>query len=254
MAKMNVTRTRQSNRRPRWRRPLPLLAAVGILAAGAVFVLDAVTTESSPPGSANTFGPLDSFASGFSQPIAGVETSLAEARVDAAFPKIPVLPSLGVTNPCDGSSDTLTLVHSYVSVVDVGAADVLGFVYSDGVWMSISSPKLYSETAFAGSELASLDRAFPDPADRPADLSVTDVRGHVAWAKELSDTFACPQANPRPAANPSPGLSGLAELPPVFNPLQTASLRWIENGVVVHLVGPLPLEELMKVAEVLEWQ
>lgn len=236
--------------RGRRRAQVAILAIAAALFAAAAFAWgkSGVDREDERVGAAAIGG------AGFVQPVAGVETSLANALVDASLPAVPVLGSIDVPDPCTGSSAPLVLLHTYVSVDSPNSADILGFVYSSGVWMSLSTLDQFdSDLIDQSGELVPVEQALSED-DRPKDLVTGTVNGHVAWVRELSPSFSCTDDGVENGVETTPGAPVPGSAAPIYDPTLTASIRWVENGAMIHLVGPLSLDELTKVAGSATWE
>ena len=188
-------------------------------------------------------------------PIPGTQTTLAAAEAAAAFQEVPLLTPVTVKDPCTGAAEQVELLETWVNSVAADSSKQLGFVYTDGVWMSVSSVESFDTDAIKGGELAPLDSVF-SPDERPTSLRDAEVRGHAAWVKDLSSDFSCKDAVAVVGSDSVPGPTDAPPIPSsdrVFDVTQTASLRWVENGVMVHLVGPFSIDDLTAIADGVTW-
>ncbi len=193
-------------------------------------------------------------------PIPGVQTSLSTAESAAAFPAVPLLPSSTVSDPCTGESSQIELLETWVNTEAEGKSKQLGFVYADGIWMNATSLDQFDSGVTQKGELAPLDAVFSE-ADRPSELKDGVVRGHPAWVKELSPDFACDHtiavSGDGSASMETDAPSSIGPMDPtdhrIFDVTETASLRWVEGDVMIHLVGPFTVDELTGVAKSLTW-
>jgi hypothetical protein len=188
----------------------------------------------------------------FAGPIPGVRTTLTVARSAVTFADFPSLGSPTVKDPCVDATSPLQLLETWVNTETAGTSVQLGFVYSHGVWMSVAPAETLAHHAFdPDGELVSAEKFFAG--EEGARLRSATVRGHVAWVKGFSSDFSCEtDAAPIEAG-------GQSQAPPVdgtdtnsvriFDPTKTASLRWAERGLVLHLTGPFTVDELSQIAE-----
>ena len=187
----------------------------------------------------------------FDAPIPGIETDLATARASAAFDGVPILPRVSLTDVCTGEPTPLQLLGVWTRTADPGSSGQLGFLYSNGVWMSAEDVKEYDAEVMEGVELRPIDDVIDASS---TSLFTSNVDGHVAWSKDLSPYFSCPDATDDPnVTSATPGAPSPHERR-IFDPTLTASLRWVENDVMIHLVGPLPLSDLRQLAEGITWK
>ena len=107
------------------------------------------------------------------------------------------------------------------------------------------TPKAFYSTSIANDELVPLAQAF-DASDYPAELTAGTVRNHIAWLNEMDPGLKC---NDEDATAPD-AISSVAPQTEIsrFDQTQTGNVMWVENGVVVHLVGPFPIERLISLA------
>jgi hypothetical protein len=140
-------------------------------------------------------------------------------------------------------------------------SDQIGTTYSGGIWLAATPVSRYSPEIQKLGELPSIASFFGDEA--PSRLVTTEIRGHTAWEADLSRDFSCASGLPvsggpaengqRPGASPSPDNSLLASA--VFYPsTESADVMWVEEGYVVEVSGPLPVDELAGLASRIAWQ
>jgi hypothetical protein len=228
-----------------WGRGVAL--AVPLVIAGSLFVLaDGDHAQDRGEGS-SYLGVSRAVA-----PIPGALTTLAEAEGLVDFP-IPVLPQTILPDPCSGVKTAISIQQVWASTDDVPKDSMqVGVTYTHGLWMSINSLGLY--TFADAAEIPPVEEVF-DPADFPQGLYDTQVRGHPAWAKDFDPDFKCAQQNPGGHAHvtttPDPPTNEATAL--LYDPRVTGSIRWMENGAVIHLVGPFTVGQLIELADGLSW-
>lgn len=194
---------------------------------------------------------------GLTNPISGELLSLAEAQDRAPF-SLPVLPGVEIPNPCTGKAEQLQLLEVWASAEGTTPQDrQVGMVYSGGVWVMVESVGRWSETIQKAGELPSVDAL-----DEPGRLIDARVRGHNAWTVEAKPT-PCEEVNrasPPQVVGPSPNPGVSPTVDPsdtkpavLYDPARTGSIRWVENGLVIEIVGPLSVKELTDLAEGLSW-
>jgi hypothetical protein len=190
------------------------------------------------------------------QPIAGEAVTLPEAQTRVDFP-IPVLPAAALADACnDQGPAPLTLLQVWVSSFAEGEeyAPQVGMNYSHGIWVSLSP--LSSHTFGDVEELPAVEDFFDPGWSYPDGLITGVVRDHVAWKAPISPDFDCgsgSQVPGVPLGEVTPLPVPEVEAPPVgavmYDPLQTGSIKWLENGVVINLVGPYPTDILSAIVE-----
>jgi len=223
------------------------LAVVGYLAI----------TRASP----RTTGPVETHpfveSMPWSGPIPGSKADLATVLSSSTF-SVPLLSETTVTNPCTGTTDTLRLLGSWTQSTEIGSSAQIGFVYSDGVWVSLAPVSEFRGDAFKGEELLPVEDALAEQ-DVGA-LYTASIRGHVAWLRPLAKDFSCEEdvtaaIGPDGETLASPGMSSPdQEANKMFSPFATASLRWVEHGVMIHVTGPYSIDEMERIVDQVDWR
>lgn len=228
-----------------------VLVAVGSLAVYLLVVRDD-TPEGGPPG----IGDNPGVVMPWSGPIPGVRADLAAVKASFALPGVPIVGPTAISGPCvDPAHASMTLLESWTLTTKPHSSTRLGFVFTNGVWMSVGSlAEFSSDMTDSKGELISVEEALKGD-DAPTTLFTTSVRGHTAWGKDLSQGFACDRDS-LPVSSDSgetPSPLPVGDPNQMFDVSKTASLRWVEHGAVIHLVGPVDLDTLKVVAGSIEW-
>jgi hypothetical protein len=205
-------------------------------------------------------------------PIVGSLTTLVAAKAQAGYP-IPILPPGLVQDPCSLASSPMTLLEVWASGPSVGPADQqVGLVYNFGIWMSMTPESWLTDRVATPSDLPPLATAFPDPRFRPSRYTDGSVRGHSAWLADMADgsSLDCsgtplhqpgtvprgPIVVPNPVDTATPDVTSSPDVETLtpanavlyFDPSSVSHLIWRENGVLIHLTGPLSVSELSQLS------
>lgn len=241
-----------------------------------LLVIGIVSYRKSVISSAETALPVG--ASGLpTAPIPGSLTTLPIAKQQAGY-GVPILKSAPLSDRC-GRDRVFGLVNIWVGggETDEGVEPVqLGMNHTHGVWVSVSPSALMEFGAV--SEMPTVESWFP-PEDYPSELFTTSVRGHTAWANEFdSEVFSCDTGEevsvendltegltePNLSASPDPALGCVSdECPPedetqvpavpapafMYDPITSGSIKWMEDDLVIHVVGPFTVSELAELVE-----
>ena len=230
-------------------------AMVGILVLGTFVFFNLVRAESGNMAASNP--ELRRFGGGLPGPIPGAPVTLAEALQSVDY-GIPLLgqPQGTLLDPCSSEIMPLVLLNTWVSGAgtDVSLRQV-GLVYNMGIWMSVTPKAALRPSIMSGNDLVPVGQAYPSE-DAVSGMSTTTVRGHVAWAAELTSDFDCSSKAPWSGVEPGPILP-TSEPTPIetdlsegyrYDAAQTGHLVWLENGVLIHLTGPFNLGVLKSIA------
>jgi hypothetical protein len=259
------------------RRSLYMLAVGGVLPtlllSLAIYSLVSVRLsppKSEAPGLAAILDPI---------PIPdGDVVTLAEARLRVDYP-IPLLPSVTLSDPCGGPSQTLSPTEVWASKPSVDRSSrEIAIAYPLGIWMVAIPKNFFNDNVANPDELPSVEAAFPT-SDFAGGTTTGTVRGHTAWVQSPDAALDCttasywavPLENPVPPAPSRLGPYAPKDPPvviapttvPTDLPLQAQSvgvaihyaasgcstLFWMEDGVVIHLVAPFPVAQLTDLAQ-----
>jgi len=192
---------------------------------------------------------------GPTNPIAGDLVTSAVAGERLTF-SMPTLPDVIIETDC-APEVRVERIEIWVSPEGVPALSrQLGVVYSGGIWLTAESITRWSASIQKSGELPSVEQLDGGPGR----LQDTSVRGHTAWVKEggLDPCQALSRAIPQTSGSPQPGLppGDSTELIPaiLYDPTRTASIRWIERGLVIEVGGPLTVSALTELASGVLWQ
>ena len=206
---------------------------------------------------------LLSFASGPSRgltsPIAADAVTLAEARARAPYP-IPLLPGLPLPQVCGEGDSSLTLLQAWSNYAGTDPKlHQSALTYNHGVYLQLEPISAFRFGDVP--DLPPVEKAFA-PDDFPTALVTSTVRDHVAWVAELEPSITCPGPAESIWYTPGPDCPNkMCTISPpsqvsgafMFSPTETAVLQWLEQGVVMELVGPYPSETLRTIAEGIRW-
>lgn len=176
------------------------------------------------------------------------------------------MPPTTLVDHCSGTGTTLVRLAVWATPVEQSPA-LLGVTFSDGVWMSLTPVGLYDANAVRSGELLPVAQAFSSE-DFPTRLQTTEVRGHVAWAKEVSPDISCDPGMVKSVeladgggvgvgrTDATPGITGSAARDAeavMFAPTLNGTLTWLERGYVVEIAGPYELTRLVDLAQEMTW-
>ncbi|HEX9697386.1 MAG TPA: hypothetical protein VGB64_13865 [Actinomycetota bacterium] len=192
-------------------------------------------------------------------PIPGEITTLVDAKSRVDY-SLPTFPAMVVASPCGALvSVSLTLRQVYATWIEAPLAErQVGLVYSANIWMSVSKKATWQDPISSATELPDLQDVFASD-DFPTGLAMGTVRSHTAWVNELGPGFSCTGGDSSQPSNArsggvggeDPGLGGGSYM--TFDNSLLGQLMWMENGVVVHLVGPYTAAQLTAMASQIQW-